>query len=296
VAVTYGIHAGLQNTTVDEVQELWRRVEDLGFGWISVWDHFYAADLVGADCLEAVGMHAALACRTERVRCACLVYSVGYRHPAVLANAMATIDHLSGGRCDVGIGAGWHQMEYQAYGIPFPPTGPRMDMLEEGIQCLRGLLRNESTTFEGRYFQLTDARCDPRPVQPALPVWVGGGGEKRTLPIAARYADGWNVPFVSVEDFDRKRKLLAGLCEEAGRDPGEVRGAVNVALAFTEDSLQAQFGGIAEMVRPAALSGSDEEVIDRLGQYVEAGADQVNIAVRPPFDFESLERLAPLLP
>ena len=114
------------------------------------------------------------------------MYSVGYRHPAVLANAICTIDQLSGGRADLGLGAGWSEIEYRAYGIPFPPVKVRMDMLEECIQCVRGLLRDEVTTFEGTYFQLHEARCEPKPVQAELPIWVGGQGERRTLRIAAQ--------------------------------------------------------------------------------------------------------------
>src|SRR5687768_971766 len=123
MSTTFGVHAGLQNIGTADLRAVWRRVEDLGFDWLSVWDHFYAADgTSNAECLEAVATHAALACDTQRVRCGCLVYSVGYRHPAVLANAIATIDHLSGGRADIGIGAGWSEIEYRAYGIPFPPV------------------------------------------------------------------------------------------------------------------------------------------------------------------------------
>ena len=121
----FGVHAGLaEHDDRRAAQALWRRIEGHGFDWISVWDHFYAADATGgAVCLEAVATHAALALATERVRCGSLVYSVGYRHPAVLANAIATIDHLSGGRVTLGLGAGWHQGEYDAYGIPFPSAG-----------------------------------------------------------------------------------------------------------------------------------------------------------------------------
>lgn len=290
---TYGVHAGLQKVPAGELVELWKRIEDLGYGWISIWDHFYAADMTGdAECLEAVSMHAALAMATTKVRCGSLVYSVGYRHPAVLANAIATIDNLSGGRADVGIGAGWSQMEYDAYGIPFPPVGTRMDQLEEGIQVLRGLLHDEVTTFEGTWFQVRDARNEPRPVQAKLPIWVGGGGEKRTLRIAARHADGWNVPFISPEEFARKRDVLHRHCEDAGRDPGEIRCTVNVGMAFTEESLELQFGRIKEMVRPGVLFGTDEQILDRASQYVDAGADQINIAVRAPFDPDALERFA----
>jgi hypothetical protein len=120
----FGVHAGLQNTTVDELRSIWQRSEEAGFDWVSVWDHFYAADGQGYECHEAIAMHAALACSTSRVRCGCLVYCAGYRHPGVLAKAIATIDHLSGGRADIGLGAGWAQLEYAAFGIPFPGAGP----------------------------------------------------------------------------------------------------------------------------------------------------------------------------
>lgn len=292
----FGVHAGLQNTTMADLIGVWKRVEQLGFGWISVWDHFYAADLTGgADCHEAVAAHAALACHTERVRVGCLVYCAGYRHPAVLAKAIATIDHLAGGRADIGLGAGWSQLEYQAYGIPFPSAGTRLDILEEAAACVRGLLRDETTTFTGEHFQLTDARCEPRPVQAALPVWIGGGGEKRTLRIAARYADGWNVPFISPDDFARKRAILDRHCEEAGRDPAEIRNAVNVGLAWDDADIEPQFGRLRMAVEPGLLRHSEEEVRDKIGRYVEAGADQINISIRAPWDLDGLERLAACL-
>ena len=284
-----GVHAGLQNTTVDELRRLWRRIEDLGFDWISVWDHFYAADFTGAHCLEAVACHAALACETTRVRCGCLVYCAAYRHPAVLANAIATIDHLSGGRAAIGLGAGWAQNEYEAYGFAFPGAGERLDILEESIQTIRGLLRDEVTDFAGKHFTFTDARCEPRPVQAELPIWVGGSGEKRTLRIAARFADGWNVPFVSPETVSHKRNVLADHCSAVGRDPAEIRTAVNVGLCPDEDALRAQFGGLAEGVRPGVLMGSPDQLVDRIGEYVDAGADQINIAMRAPWQLELLD-------
>ncbi len=295
----YGVHTGLQNTSVDELRSLWKHIEGLGYDWISIWDHFYAANLGGgASCLEAVSAHAALACATSRVRCGSLVYSVGYRHPAVLAKAITAIDHLSGGRAELGLGAGWSQVEYEAYGIPFPPITTRMDQLEEAVQCVRGLLRRETTDFAGEWFTLTDARNEPAPVQAALPVWVGGGGEKRTLRITARFADGWNIPFVAPETFAAKRDVLHRHCDEVGRDPAEIRCAVNVGVAWTEEGLLDQFGGLADLVRPGVLTGSEDQVLDRIACYVDAGADQVNIALRastgggPTWDVDALERFA----
>jgi F420-dependent oxidoreductase-like protein len=292
----YGVHAGLQYTTMDELRTFWRRIEELGFAWISVWDHFYAATLSDdATNHEAVATHAALACDTHRVRCGSLVYCVGYRHPAVLANAISTIDHLAGGRADLGLGAGWSKVEYDAYGIPFPSAKVRLDILEEAIQCIRGLLREETTTFTGEHFQLVNARCEPKPVQRQLPIWVGGGGEKRTLRITARYADGWNAAFVDPPTFAHKLRVLHDHCGDAGRDPGEIRTAINVGLAWSEESLQQQFGGLADFVRPGVLGGSDQQVVDRIGEYVGAGVGQVNLALRAPFDADALERFATAL-
>jgi F420-dependent oxidoreductase-like protein len=293
----FGVHTGLQHISTDELREAWRRIESLGYDWISIWDHFYGATgrPDDAECLEAVALHAALACETSRLRIGSLVYSVGYRHPAVLAKAITAIDLLSGGRAEMGIGAGWAEVEYRAYGIPFPGTKVRLDQLEEGVQVLRGLLHDEVTSFEGTYFTLRDARNEPRPVQAKIPIWVGGGGEKRTLKIAAQYADGWNVPFVPPSEFGRKRGVLHQHCETIRRDPSEIRCAVNVGLAWTEDSLRAQFGTIADYVRPGVLTGTDGEVLDRIGEYVDSGADQVNIALRAPFDLDALERLSTAL-
>jgi F420-dependent oxidoreductase-like protein len=290
----FGVHTGLQDISVDELRAAWRRIEELGFDWISIWDHFYGAtgSVDDASSLEAVAMHTALALETTRVQCGSLVYSIGFRHPTVLAKAVTAVDLLSDGRAAIGLGAGWNQVEYRAYGIDFPSAGVRLDQLEEAAACVRGLLHDEVTTYEGRWFTLRDARNEPRPVQARLPIWIGGGGERRTLRIAARFADGWNVPFMSPETFRRKRDVLHEHCAAIGRDPAEILCAVNVGLAWSEESLRAQFGAIAEYVRPGVLGGSVAAVVDRIAEFVTAGADQVNLALRAPFDFDALERFA----
>jgi len=167
-----------------------------------------------------------------------------------------------------------------------------MDQLEEGIAILRGLLRDDETTFEGSWFSTTRARNEPRPIQDALPIWVGGSGERRTLRIAARFADGWNVPFVDPATFAAKRDVLHRHCADVGRDPAEILCAVNLGLAWTDDSLRHQFGPMADRVRPGVLGGSIEQVLDRIGEYVSAGADQVNLALRAPFDVDALEQFS----
>lgn len=154
--------------------------------------------------MTAFGVHTGLQNTTSRVRVGSLVYCAGYRHPAVLTNAITTIDHLSGGRAELGLGAGWAHNEYAAFGIPFPSAGEHLDLFEESIQAIRGLLRQEVTDFTGTHVQLTDARCEPKPVQ-------------ATLRIAARYSDGWNVPFVSPDTLAHKRTVLADHCATLGR-------------------------------------------------------------------------------
>lgn len=290
----FGVHTGLQNTSIDELRPLWRQIEGLGFEWISIWDHFYAADASGSPvCLEAVAAHAALIEATTRVQCGSLVYSVGYRHPAILANAMATLDQMADGRVVLGMGAGWAQIEYDAYGIPFPPAPVRLRQLDEGIQCVRGLLTQDVTNFDGEFFTLHDARCEPKPVQARLPIWIGGGGEKVTLRIAAQHADGWNVPFIAPADYARKVGVLGEHCERAGRDPSSITTAVNVGLASSEEDLDAQFGGgMSQYVRPGVLMGSTQEMIDQIGAYGDAGAEWVIIARRAPFDADSIDRFA----
>ncbi len=293
MTLRFGVHTGLQHTSIDDLQSLWRRIEDLGFDWISIWDHFYAADASGdPHCLEAITAHTALAAPTARVACGSLVYSAGYRHPAVLANAMATLDQVAHGRTVLGLGGGWLRGEYDAYGLHYGTPGERLRMLEEYVRCVRGLLTEDRTTFVGEFFELTDAQCEPKPLQARLPIWIGGGGEKVTLRIAAQYADGWNVPFLPPEVWAHKAQVLDAHCERLGRDPAEITKSVNVGMAFTDEELRRQFGPMANAVKPGVLSGGVQEMVAKVGAYVDAGASYVILALRAPFDRDGLERFA----
>ena len=146
--------------------------------------------------------------------------------------------------------------------------------------------------FDGEFYQLRDARCVPKPKQARLPLWLGGQGEKVTLKLVARHADGWNVPFVSVETFRHKIGVLEAHCADVGRDPAPITTSLNLALAWRDEDLLAQFGNTAEFVRDSVLTGGPQAIVDRIGAYAEAGADQVNLALRAPFDVDGLERFA----
>jgi alkanesulfonate monooxygenase SsuD/methylene tetrahydromethanopterin reductase-like flavin-dependent oxidoreductase (luciferase family) len=288
----YGVHAGTEGASIAEVLSFWRKVESLGYGWISVWDHFLPMS-ASTGSFESVSSHAALACTAQRVRVGVLVYAVGYRHPAVLANAISTIDHLSRGRADVAIGAGWAEAEYHAYGIPFPLARERLDQMEEALQCLAGLLHNERFNFQGRHFHLTDAALGVRPLQARVPLWVGGVGEKRVLPMAARYADGWDAPLQpSPKEFAHKVQVLERACEDIGRDPASIHRSAHVAVVEDEAQARARFG---DQQVGGVVWGSDGRVLDFINSYVEAGADQVLIAGALRWGADQIERAAGLL-
>jgi alkanesulfonate monooxygenase SsuD/methylene tetrahydromethanopterin reductase-like flavin-dependent oxidoreductase (luciferase family) len=295
----YGVHAGTEGASLEECLEFWRRVEALGYEWISVWDHFYSLMGGASDrgSFDAVVSQAALAMATTKPRIGVLVYSVGYRHPAVLANAISAIDHLSDGRAEVAMGAGWHESEYRAYGLPFEPPVVRLDKLEEGVQCLSGLLRDERFSFGGKHFRLEDASLGVRPLQERVPVWVGGMGEKRTLPLAARIADGWDAPLQpSAEEFAHKVNVLEQACEAIGRDPASLRRSAHVAVLRDEDQVKERFGDYEYDSAPGGVIwGSDDQVLEGLKAFEEAGADQILLAGNITWGTDQLERTAGLL-
>ena len=299
VTVALGVHLGQQNLAMDDLRALWRRCDE-SMDWISAWDHFYEAPPQGGtvDHFEAVATLAALACETSRARIGCLVFYVGYRNPGQLAKVATTLDHLSHGRFELGLGAGWHEWEATAYGYDFPALGRRLDMLEEAVPLIRRLLTEDRTTHEGEWFRTEDASCLPRPVQPRLPIWVGGVGERRTLPIAGREADGWNAAYVPPEEFRRLNRVLDECCERAGRDPSSVRRAINLQFMLAPDEASAtrirtqldeQWGELAPRVMAGGLTGAPHDAVARIAEYVDAGADAVNIALRAPWPPESLD-------
>ncbi len=300
-----GVHIGQQGLAMADLRSLWRRLDDAGVDWISVWDHLYEAPPAGGtiDHFEAVATLGALAAETRHARLGCLVFCVLYRNPGLLAKVASTIDHISGGRFELGLGAGWHQWEAQAYGYPFPAAGERLDMLEDALPAIRALLTEARTSHQGPYFRLDDASCLPPPVQPRLPIWVGGTGKKRTLRLAAHHADGWNAAYVSPGTYARLNRVADEWCVEAGRDPGTLRRGVNLIFAVSSGSatvdgiLEAQgWGPLAPFVREGSLGGPPEAAGETISRYVEAGADDVNVALRAPWSDRDLDAYLELLP
>jgi F420-dependent oxidoreductase-like protein len=300
MSISLGVHVGQQNMAMDDMRKLWRKLDSSGVDWISAWDHFYEAPPKGGTepHFEALATLGALAAETSNARIGCLVFYVGYRNPALLAKAATTLDHITGGRFELGIGAGWHIWEANAYGYPFPDIGTRLDMLEEAAQIIRSMLTKERTSFSGIHYQVDDASCLPPPVQDRLPIWIGGVGEKRTLKIVADHADGWNAAYLSPEEFARVNEVLNEWCEEEQRDPRSLKRAANVMfnlglderdLARQREILAADWGPMAERTAAGSLLCTPDQAVDRIMEYVAAGADEVNIALRAPWIPEALD-------
>jgi F420-dependent oxidoreductase-like protein len=298
----FGIHSGQQYTDYPGYVDLWETAEALGFDWASAFDHFLPirTDPEGP-CFEGMTLLAAMAAQTTRLRCGMIVIGVTYRHPAVLANMAATIDHISGGRLEFGLGAAWYELEHDQYGIPFPRIGERMDMLDEACRICRGLWTQERTTFDGRHYRLRDARCEPKPLQDRLPLWIGGSGERRTLRIVAEHADGWNTFLMSEDEYRHKLDVLEGHCRDVGRDSADIRKQLvfRAVLGESEAEAEERLGELAartgtevEELRRQWVVGTPEQCSERLLPMVGLGASDFLLMSRPPGDRRTMELIA----
>ena len=291
------------------VAEVAGRAERLGFDSVWMSDHFFASleryggDDVPQGSLEPLTTLAALAPMTERVRLGTLVLSAGFRHPAILAKSATAIDLFSGGRLDLGIGAGWYAPEFEAFGYPFGTTGERFGVLEETLEVLTRLFEEGPASYEGRRFALHDAFNHPLPAQrPRPPIWLGGKGGPRLLSLAARFADGWNTAWRWTPDAYGHRVTAARhACEEIGRDPATIRRTIQAPLFMTDDDafrqrviggMSAATGRTPEEAARSLLIGSVEEIKAKVQEYVDAGVQEFMLALWPRFHRDSLLRFS----
>ncbi len=255
----------------------------------------------GGDCFESVATLTAAASETARVRVGCLVFSIAFRNPGLLAKSVTAIDHISNGRAECGIGAGWNEPEYRAFGYEFPDIKTREDQLEEYAEALRLLFDEPFADFSGTHYTLTHAPNNPRPLQRRLPLWIGGAGEKRTLRTAARFADGWNAPYLAPAEWKRKNEVLDRWCAELGRDGRRIARTINVGFymgadakgaARGEDRYQREWGADTRGFT-GFLRGTPSRAAEIVNDFRDAGVERLNIALRSgPYDWEALEAFA----
>ena len=298
--IRFGVHSGPQHTTYEDYRDVWLRCEELGFEWVSDFDHFLplSGDIAGPQ-FEGLTLLSAVAAQTSTVRCGMLVLGVTYRHPAVVANMAATIDHVSGGRLELGMGAAWYEIEHEQYGIPFPRIGVRMDMLDEACHILRGLWTQERFSFEGKHFQLKDAQMEPKPLQEHLPLVIGGSGERRTLRIVAEHGDIWNSFYGDLDHYSHLVDVLGSHCADVGRDPADVRKSLTFRAVLAdseqeaEERLQEIWGGPPpDRMRAMTITGTVEQCIEGLRPYADLGVGDFLLGSMHPHDWQSIELVA----
>lgn len=292
-----------EGATYDDLLAVAREAERLGFDAFFRSDHLQriAPGDPGAGPTDAWATLAGLARDTSRIRLGTMVSSVTFRLPGVLAVTVATVDAMSGGRVELGLGSGWFGTEHASYGVPFPPVTERFDLLEEQLEIVTGLWatpRGGRFSYDGAHYTLTDSPALPRPVQqPRPPVVIGGKGRRRTPALAARFADEYNVPFdtldVTGECFDRAR--LA--CHEAGRDPATLRLSAAQTLAVGRDEAEVRRRAVAigdepDVMRPRSLAGTVDEVVDKIGRFGDLGASRIYLQLMDLDDLDHLRLVA----
>ena len=290
-----------QGATYDDLLAVARTAEDAGYDAFFRSDHYLA---MGGDGLpgptDAWTTLAGLARETSRIRLGTLVTSATFRLPGVLAVQAAQVDQMSGGRLEVGLGAGWYEAEHAAYGIPFPPVGERFDRLEEQLAILTGLWSTppgRTFDFTGRHYVLEGSPALPKPVQSPLPLVVGGMGRRRTPELAARYATEFNLPFAPLDDVRTQLGRVRAACEAIGRDADDlVRSAALVVCVGRDDAEVARraaaIGREVGELRENGLAGSPAEVVEKVGTYAEAGVQRFYLQVMDLADLAHLELVA----
>lgn len=309
-----GFQVWAQYTTWEELMAAGRTIDELGFDGLWSNDHFLpftdqstgSVENLEGSIFDGWTVLAGWAAATSRVRLGCLVSGVGYRNPALLVKMATGLDHMSGGRMSLGIGAGWFEREHRTFGFPFLPVADRLDRLEDAAIICRGLLDRQTVTHAGRWYSADGARNEPPPVQARLPLVIGGSGEKRTLAIVARYADAWNADGDDVAALRHKCKVLDEHCRRAGRPPRAVRRTAGQGPAMIRTSRDEAVPALAELLQRNGVPWNDalavafasprvgtvEDVVGALAQVVDAGIDEVMIDLPMPLDRETVESLA----
>jgi F420-dependent oxidoreductase-like protein len=257
------------------LEEFWRAADDLGFHGVWNYDHFYGLVDPAQLTYEGWTSLAAMAALTRRARVGCMVSSVTYRNPAMLAKMAVTVDHVSGGRLEFGIGAGWHENEHRGYGMEFPSPGTRVEMLDEALTVIRRLWTEDTVSHTGRFFTLEDAIANPKPRQSPHPPIVIGAAKPKMLRVVAKHADEWNVPGQGPAEWARVSAELDAACADVGRDPAQIRRSVQLFL-HPQD--------------PDQVAGE----LDTLAAYADAGCQHVVLSFYQPPDAALLARCAQL--
>lgn len=300
-ALRFGLRLPQEITDFGELRNLAQTAEGLGYHSLWLYDHFYhfpSPDNLSV--LEPWTLMSAIAGATSRIRVGTMVLCNAYRPPALLAKMAATLDVLSGGRLELGYGAGWHQEEFTGYGYDFPSVATRIRQMEEALALMKTLWREEHATFDGKFYHLTGARCEPKPLQqPHPPITIGGGGEKMLLRAVARHADIWNYFPLALPEYERKVQILEQHCADIGRDPKSLQRSLMIPTltAWREKEVRDQLElaerkGYMWVHMGNYVQGTPDIVVPRYLDYVRRGVSFFIIQLPDGRDVKQIEYVA----
>jgi F420-dependent oxidoreductase-like protein len=300
--IRFGLQTGQQNVAWNDLLDVWRKADDWGYDSLWVFDHFYAIFMDPASpCLEGWTTLAGLAQATRRARIGHLVCGNTYRHPSVTAKMAASLDHMSDGRLNLGIGAGWFELEHMSLGLDFKTVRGRLEALEESLQIIRGMLRGDKVTLEGKHYRVREAFSNPAALQPGgVPILLGGEGRKILLRLVAEYADMWNA-FGSPAHMEELIDVIGRHADRIGRDAGEIEKTVMLPLCYSDDAslcdavtglLAGAFGVSADHMKAQMIVGGKQECLDRVRRYVDAGVTHFIFMCMAPYPLDQIQGFA----
>jgi F420-dependent oxidoreductase-like protein len=280
--IRFGVQTGQQNIEWEQLRALWGKADSWGYDSLWAFDHFYpifVPDPTGP-CMESWTLLSALSQNTKRARIGALVNGNTYRNPCLTAKMAATLDQVSGGRLNLGLGAGWFELEHRSFGIDFKTVGGRLQALEESCQIIKGMFTQEKTTLNGEHYNVVDAVCNPKPMQKHLPLMIGGHGEKMLLKIVAQHADMWNMTNAEPEEMKRLIGVIERHGDTVGRDTDEIEKTLMIALCYKAPKQREEtLAGIVAMMaqttpdkaRDRIIIGGKQECVDKIERFIKAG-------------------------
>jgi F420-dependent oxidoreductase-like protein len=302
--IRFGIQTGQQLVGWNELKELWHSADDWGYDSLWTFDHFYpifVPDTTGP-CMEGWTTLTALSQQTKRARIGAMVNGNTYRNPCITAKMAATLDHVSDGRLNLGLGAGWFELEHRSFGIDFKTIPERLRALDESLRIIKGMFENEKTTLHGRHYKVTDAVCSPKPLQkPHPPIMIGGQGQQVLLKIVARHADMWNVPNASAERYTELTKVIERHGDTVGRDTDQIEKTIMMGFCYRAPAdrervaigrFTAVTGASEEQARRQMMIGSRDECLDTIDRYRKAGVTHFIFTLPRPFYLDEVQAFA----
>ncbi len=302
--IRFGVQTAQQSVEWSDLRDLWQKADQWGYDSLWTFDHFYPIFVPdpGGTCLEGWTTLTALSQHTKRARIGALVNGNTYRNPCITAKMAATLDLVTGGRLNLGIGAGWFELEHRSFGIDFKTIPGRLQALDESCQIIKGMFTQEKTTLSGKHYSVVDAMCSPKPLQkPHPPILIGGHGEKVLLKLVAKHADMWKINSVSTEQVSHLLGVIRRHGDIVGRDTDEIENTMMTPLCYRapkerEQNVAQLFAAIGqttpELARKQAMIGGREECIDTIERYTKAGITHFIFTVLSPYYLDDIQRFA----